>query len=306
MKLILDLRSHLIIILTVVGISGCYQKYDLNTAVKLDPGVRSGVLDNGMKYYLCGNKFPEKRGEFYIVTNVGAIEEDDDQNGLAHFSEHMAFNGTQNFPKKGILNYLEKTGVKFGENVNAGTGVEETIYNISNVPLTREGIIDSCLLILHDWAHYISFEGDEIELERGVIREEWRMYGSASMRMSNKLAPIKYRGSKYAIRNVIGDTAVINNFKHETIRNFYNKWYRPDLQAIVIVGDFEVDAIERKVKNIFGNIPKVQNPTLKETYTIPDNNEPLIGVATDKEATTTNISVYFKHNNVKDSDKNLG
>lgn len=305
MSINLSLKIKLSILLSVLVIVGYCQKYDLSASAKFDPKIRTGVLENGMKYYICPNKLPEKRGEFYIATNVGAIQEDDDQNGLAHFSEHMAFNGTQNFPKKGILNYLEKIGVKFGENVNAGTGVEQTIYNMSNVPLTREGIIDSTLLVLHDWAHYISFEDKEVDLERGVIREEWRLYGSASMRMSNKLAPVIYKDSKYAKRNIIGDTAVINHFKYETIRNFYNKWYRPDLQAIIVVGDFDADAMEAKVKKLFGAIPKVENPTVKETYLIPDNKEPLVGIATDKEATGTDIRVYFKHNNIKDSDKNL-
>lgn len=300
------LKIKLLVLFLGIAMLGLCQKYDLSSPVKLDPKVRTGILDNGMRYYICVNKFPEKRGEFYIATNVGAIQEDDDQNGLAHFSEHMAFNGTQNFPKKGILNYLEKIGVKFGENVNAGTGVEQTIYNMSNVPLTREGIIDSTLLVLHDWAHYISFDDNEIELERGVIREEWRVYGSASMRMSYKLAPVVYKGSKYAIRNVIGDTAVINHFKYETIRNFYNKWYRPDLQAIVVVGDFDADIMEAKIRKLFAPIPKVENPAPKETYLIPDNKEPLIGIATDKEATSTDVRIYFKHNTVADSEKNLG
>lgn len=306
MSINLLLKVKLAILFSAIAFVGYCQKFDLSAPVKLDPKIRTGVLENGMKYYICPNKLPEKRGEFYIATNVGAIQEDDDQNGLAHFSEHMAFNGTQNFPKKGILNYLEKIGVKFGENVNAGTGTEQTIYNMSNVPLTREGIIDSTLLVLHDWAHFISFEDSEIDLERGVIREEWRLYGSASMRMSNKLAPVIYKDSKYAKRNIIGDTAVINHFKYETIRNFYNKWYRPDLQAIIVVGDFDADAMEAKVKKLFGTIPKVENPAVKETYLIPDNKDPLIGIATDKEASGTDVRIYFKHNNIKDSDKNLG
>lgn len=306
MSINLLLKVKLAILFLAVAFVGYCQKFDLSAPVKLDPKIRTGVLENGMKYYICPNKLPEKRGEFYIATNVGAIQEDDDQNGLAHFSEHMAFNGTQNFPKKGILNYLEKIGVKFGENVNAGTGTEQTIYNMSNVPLTRDGIIDSTLLVLHDWAHFITFEDSEVDLERGVIREEWRLYGSASMRMSNKLAPVIYKDSKYAKRNIIGDTAVINHFKYETIRNFYNKWYRPDLQAIIVVGDFDADAMEAKVRKLFGAIPKVENPAVKETYLIPDNKDPLIGIATDKEASGTDVRIYFKHNNIKDSDKNLG
>lgn len=281
------------------------QTYDLNVIPPLDPKIRAGVLENGMHYFIQSNQLPEQRAEFYIVNNVGAIEENDDQNGLAHFTEHMAFNGTKNFPKKGILDYLATIGVKFGTNVNAGTGVGQTIYNLSNVPLLREGIIDTSLLILHDWAHYVSFLPEEIDLERGVIREEWRMYGSANERMNNELAPVIYRGSKYAKRNVIGDTAVINHFSYQTLISFYNTWYRPDLQAIIVVGDFDETVMEAKIQKLFSSIPKVQNPAPKEIYPLPDNIEPLIGTATDKEATSTIVDVNFKHDAVKDSDKNL-
>jgi len=292
-------------ILLTLTFSTAGQNYDLNGIPALDPKVKSGVLDNGMHYYIRSNKLPERRGEFFLVNNVGAIEENDDQNGLAHFTEHMAFNGTKNFPGKGILDYLATIGVKFGTNVNAGTGIAQTIYNLSNVPLSREGIIDTALLILHDWAHYVSFVPREIDLERGVIREEWRMYGSADERMNNELAPVIYKGSKYARRNVIGDTSVINHFAYKTLIDFYNKWYRPDLQAIVVVGDFDENKIEATIKKLFNSIPRVQNPLPKEIYPLPDNTEPLIGTATDKEATSTSVNVSFKHNAVKDSYKNL-
>ena len=282
------------------------QNYNLQDMPLLDPGIRTGVLDNGMHYFIRSNNLPEKRGEFYIANNIGAIQENNDQNGLAHFTEHMSFNGTDHFPKKGILDYLATIGVKFGTNVNASTGVEQTVFNMSNVPLTRDGILDSCLLILREWAHYVSFEDTEIDLERGVIMEEWRMYGSAAERMRNQLAPVIYSGSKYAIRNVIGDTAVIEHFKYQTIRDFYHKWYRPDLQAIIVVGDFDAAAVEAKIKQFFSSVPKVQNPAPKEVYPLPDNKEPLIGTATDKEATSTIVTVSFKHDAIKDSGKDLG
>lgn len=282
------------------------QNYNLKDMPPLDPAVRSGILDNGMRYYIRVNKLPEKRGEFYIANNIGAIQENDDQNGLAHFTEHMSFNGTQHFPKKGILDYLATIGVKFGTNVNASTGLEQTVFNLSNVPLSREGITDSCLMILRDWAHYVSFEDAEIDLERGVILEEWRMYGTASERMSNKLAPIIYQGSKYAKRNVIGDTAVLKHFKYQTIKDFYNTWYRPDLQAIIVVGDFDVNAVEAKIRAMFSSIPKQQNPKAKELYPLPDNKAALIGTATDKEATTTMVTIGYKHDAIPDADKNLG
>lgn len=281
------------------------QDYDLKSMPPLDPAVRSGILPNGMRYYIRQNKLPEKRAEFYIAHSVGAIQEEDDQNGLAHFTEHMAFNGTANFPGKTMLDYLATIGVKFGQNVNAGTSVEQTIYNLSNVPLLRQGIIDTALLVLHDWSNYISFEEKEIDLERGVILEEWRMYGSADERMSNKLAPVIYKGSKYAKRDVIGDTAVIRNFKYQTIRDFYHKWYRTDLQAVIIVGDFDVATMEKQVISVFSAIPAVKNPAPKVMYPLPDNTEPLIGIAKDKEATETAVQIYYKHDAIPDDQKNL-
>ena len=287
-----------------IASSSLAQSYNPKAEVPLDEKIKHGTLANGMKYYIRANKLPEQRAEFYIVHNVGAILENDDQNGLAHFTEHMAFNGTQNFPKKGLLNYLETIGCKFGQNVNAFTAMDVTSYNISSVPVTREGIIDSALLILHDWSNYISFDADEIESERGVIREEWRTRGGAQARLSDKLRPIMYKGSKYGERNVIGDTAVINNFKHETIKAFYHQWYRPDLQAVIIVGDINVDEMEAKVKKVFGDIPAVNNPTPKPTYELPDNNDPLIAVATDKEATNSVVRLLFKHNTIEKAEKN--
>lgn len=282
------------------------QSYNLKQMPPLDPKVRTGVLPNGMHYYIRANTIPEKRGEFYIANNIGAILEDDDQNGLAHFTEHMSFNGTDHFPGKGILDYLATIGVKFGTNVNASTNLEQTVFNLSNVPLKRESVIDSALMILRDWSHYVTFDNHEIDLERGVILEEWRMYGSADERMNNKLAPIIYKGSKYAKRNVIGDTAVLKHFKYQTIKNFYSKWYRPDLQALIIIGDFDVNAVEGKIKQLFSIIPKAVNPAAKEEYPVPDNKEPLIGTATDKEATSTSVDVSCKHDITRPEDKNLG
>lgn len=282
------------------------QKYNLNSFPPYDPNVKTGILPNGMKYFIRANNLPENRAEFYLANNIGAIQEEDDQDGLAHFTEHMAFNGTKNFPKKSLINYLETIGVKFGRNLNAGTGVEQTVFMVTSVPLIRETIMDSVLLVLHDWSHYLSFDSAEIESERGVIREEWRVYGSADERMSLKLAPVIYKDSKYAERNVIGDTTVINNFKHQTLKDFYYKWYRPDLQALVIVGDFDANLLEAKVKKMFGEIPAASNATPKKSYPMPDNIEPLIGTATDPEATETVVSLIYKNEPVKDSAKNIG
>ncbi|KAF5082519.1 Peptidase M16 inactive domain protein [anaerobic digester metagenome] len=274
--------------------------------VPVDPKVVIGKLDNGMTYYIRANAEPKSRADFYIVHNVGAILEEDDQNGLAHFTEHMAFNGTKNYPGKGVLNFLEKIGVKFGHNVNAFTGTDVTAYNLTNVPLTRETIIDSALLILNDWSSYIAFEDAEVDAERGVIREEWRTRRTADFRIRSEKSQYLYKGSKYAKRDVIGDLDIINTFKYETIKRFYNDWYRPDLQAIIIVGDFDPAMMEAKVKERFNQIPARENRQPRPDFGIPDNEEMIVGVVTDPEATRTMVEVYYKQPAVAFDQKNMG
>ncbi|MDD3321500.1 MAG: insulinase family protein [Paludibacter sp.] len=261
----------------------------------IDPKVRYGKLDNGLTYYIRANKEPKERAEFYIAQNVGAILENDNQNGLAHFLEHMSFNGTEHFPDKGIINFLEKVGVKFGENINAYTSLDETVYNLSNVPTVSEGIIDSALLVLHDWSGSLSLLGSEIDAERGVIREEWRQGAGADRRMWKESNILKYPGSQYAKRDVIGDTAIINNFAYQTIRDYYKKWYGPDLQGILVVGDIDVDKVEAKIKELFGPIPKRKNYGERPVYPILDNKEPIVAIVTDPEARMTRIELEYKH-----------
>lgn len=268
--------------------------------VPIDPKVRYGKLDNGMTYYIRHNQQPKGRAEFYIAQNVGATLENDDQNGLAHFLEHMAFNGTKNFPGKGIINYFESIGVKFGANINAYTSLDETVYNLSDVPTARESVVDSALLVLHDWSSFILLEGDEIDAERGVIREEWRTGAGAERRMWKAANFQKYPGSQYAKRDVIGDTAVINNFTHQTLRDFYNKWYRPDLQAILIVGDVDVDKVEAKIKAMFADIPAKANAGERPIFPIAKNVEPIVAFVTDAEARFTRIELEYKHDKMPD------
>ena len=263
--------------------------------IPIDPKVRYGKLDNGLTYYIRANREPKQRADFYIAQNVGAILENDNQNGLAHFLEHMAFNGTKHYPGKGIINYLEGIGVKFGADINAHTSLDETVYNLSDVPTIREGIVDSALLVLHDWSGFISLEGSEIDAERGVIREEWRTGAGADRRMWKESNKQKYPGSQYAKRDVIGDTAIINNFAYKTIRNFYQKWYHPDLQAIMIVGDIDVDKVEAKIKTMFTDIPKNPNTGLRPVYPILDNSEPIVSIVKDAEARMTRIELEYKH-----------
>lgn len=282
------------------------QGIDFNTPVPTDKNYRVGILENGMHYYIRKNVTEKERADFYIAQNVGAILEEDPQNGLAHFLEHMAFNGTQNFPDKKIIEYFESIGVKFGRNINAFTSLDETVYNLGDVPTNRASIVDSALLVLHDWSGFITLKGEEIDAERGVIREEWRTGRGADRRMYKELLPTIYKGSQYGKRDVIGDIDVINNFDHQVIKDFYHKWYRPDLQAIVIVGDIDVDKIEAKIKTLFADIPKRVNPAPRPFYEVSDNVAPIVGFAVDAEARNTRVNISYMRPATPIAEKNVG
>ena len=274
----------------------------------VDKNVRIGQLDNGLTYYIRHNKLPENRAEFYIAQKVGSILEEPQQRGLAHFLEHMAFNGTKNFPGDdkglGVIPWCETVGIKFGTNLNAYTSIDETVYNISNAPIDRTGVLDSCLLILHDWSNYILLKDDEIDKERGVIREEWRSRNSGMLRVYTDLLPTIYQGDKYADCMPIGSIDVINNFPYKDIRDYYHKWYRPDLQGIVIVGDIDVDTVEAKLKAVFADVQKPVTPAERTYYPVTDNKEPIVAIGTDKEVDDPSIEIYFKQDATPDSEKN--
>ena len=274
----------------------------------VDKNVRIGQLDNGLTYYIRHNKLPENRAEFYIAQKVGSILEEPQQRGLAHFLEHMAFNGTKNFPGDdkglGVIPWCETVGIKFGTNLNAYTSIDETVYNISNAPIDRTGVLDSCLLILHDWSNYILLKDDEIDKERGVIREEWRSRNSGMLRVYTDLLPTIYQSDKYADCMPIGSIDVINNFPYKDIRDYYHKWYRPDLQGIVIVGDIDVDTVEAKLKAVFADVQKPVNPAERTYYPVTDNKEPIVAIGTDKEVDDPSIEIYFKQDATPDSEKN--
>ncbi len=261
----------------------------------IDAKVRIGKLPNGLTYYIRHNAEPKGQAEFFIAQKVGSMQEEENQRGLAHFLEHMAFNGTTNLPDKMLMHYLESIGVKFGANLNAYTSFDETVYNVSSVPVSREGIIDTCLLILHDWSSGIALKTEEINKERGVIHEEWRTGQGAQMRMWNTLLPEMYPNNRYGQRLPIGIMEVVDNFPPELIRAYYKEWYRPDLQAIVIVGDINVDQIEAKIKTLFADIPASVNPTERVYFPVADNEAPIVSIATDPEATSTRLQIYYKH-----------
>ena len=271
--------------------------------IPIDKNVRIGKLDNGLTYYIRKNGQPANRADFYIAQKVGSIQEEADQRGLAHFLEHMCFNGTTHFPGDALKQYLERIGVKFGENLNAYTSVDETVYNISNVPVTTPGAIDSCLLILHDWSNDLTLDSKEIDKERGVINEEWRTRMSAIQRFQEKMLPVMFEGTKYATCFPIGTMEVVMNFKPQTLRDYYEKWYRPDLQGIVVVGDIDVDAIEAQIKKMFSDIPAQPNAAKREYYPVNDNKEPIVLVYQDKEQSNVQALIFNKHEATPDEQK---
>ena len=289
-------KFFLSIVLFAAGIMGAQAQ--MEQKVPVDENVRIGHLDNGLTYYIRHNELPKQRAEFHIAQAVGAILEEDDQNGLAHFLEHMCFNGTEHFPGKGIINYFESIGVSFGYNINAYTSLDQTVYRLSEVPTYREGIIDSALLVMHDWSCAVSLLAEEIDNERGVIREEWRTGADANRRMWKESQRLMFPGSQYAKRDVIGDTAVINNFSYEALRSYYKKWYGPDLQAIIVVGDINVDEIEQKIKNLWGNVPARANRGERPFYSVEDNKEPIVAIVKDAEAQQGRIRIVYKHEQI--------
>ncbi|MCD8293279.1 MAG: insulinase family protein [Prevotellaceae bacterium] len=252
-------------------------------AIPIDPQVRIGHLDNGLTYYIRHNELPARRADFYIAQKVGSIQEEPRQRGLAHFLEHICFNGTTHFPGDAVKQYLERIGVKFGENLNAYTSIDETVYNINNVPVQVEGAVDSCLLILHDWSHDLLLDPEEIDKERGVINEEWRTRNDAMQRLYEAVLPTVYAGTKYEDCMPIGNMEVVMHFPCQDLRDYYEKWYRPDLQGIIVVGDVDVDEVEAKIQTMFADIPAQPNAAERVYFPVDDNEAPIAAIATDKE-----------------------
>lgn len=260
-----------------------------------DSLVRQGVLPNGLTYYIRHNETPKGQADFYIAQKVGSINEEDSQRGLAHFLEHMCFNGTENFKGNEVVSWLETKGVKFGYNLNAYTGFDETVYNISNVPVNNTAVEDSCLLILHDWADGLLLLPEEIDKERGVIHEEWRMRNVGTQRIMEKQLPVMYKDSKYGYRMPIGLMEVVDNFEPKVLRDYYETWYRPDLQGIIVVGDIDVDRIENKIKELFSPIKMPENPKAREYAEVPDTEGTIYAIDADPEQSNARATIYFKN-----------
>ncbi len=275
-----------------------------------DAAYRTGKLGNGLTYYIRHHAKEPGLADFYIAQRVGSILEESRQRGLAHFLEHMAFNGTKHFTGKGrslgIVPWCETIGVKFGANLNAYTSVDQTVYNISSVPVKRQGVIDSCMLILHDWSNSLLLEGKEIDKERGVIQEEWRSRSSARavQRMMERVLPTVYRGTKYEDCLPIGSMDIVRSFPHDALRDYYYKWYRPDLQAIIVVGDIDVDAVERHIKRLFGSIPKPKHAAKRIYYPVGDNEKMIVAVDKDSEQPIMLAHLYMKREVTPDLEKN--
>ncbi len=289
------MKRHVILAMSFLaaGASGALAT-DLAAPIPVDPAVTVGELPNGLRYYIRENAKPEQRAALWLVIGAGAVDEDDDQLGLAHMTEHMAFNGTANFPRTELVSYLESIGMQFGPEVNAYTSQDETVYMLQ-VPTDQPELLAKGLQILEEWAHRISFEDAEIDKERGVIVEEWRLGRGADERMYDAQLPIIFHGSRYAARNTIGDPEIIKSFPYDTIRRFYRDWYRPDLMAVVAVGDFDKAAVEAAIRERFAGIPRPAAPRPRLQPPVPDHDATLFAVTTDPEASSTFVSVLIKH-----------
>ncbi|MDE6369835.1 MAG: insulinase family protein, partial [Muribaculaceae bacterium] len=262
--------------------------------VPTDTAVTVGKLDNGLTYYIRHNNTPKGQVDFYIAQKVGSILEEENQRGLAHFLEHMCFNGSENFPGNRLIDWLESVGVKFGYNLNAYTDVDETVYRINNVPATRPAVVDSCLLILHDWASALTLDPDEIDSERKVIHEEWRQAMVGEMRLIEKLLPIIYPDNRYGERLPIGTMEVVDNFPYQALVDYYHTWYRPDQQGIVVVGDINPAEIEKKIKEIFGSIKMPENAKERVYYPVDDTPGTIFAIGADPEVRNISFELMFK------------
>ena len=299
----MKLRKLFVAALMLIGTTAMVAQPMQMPPIPVDPAVRIGKLDNGLTYYIRHNEYPEHVANFYIAQRVGSINEDESQRGLAHFLEHMAFNGSEHFKGNGIIEFTRSLGVEFGSDLNAYTSIDQTVYRVCNVPTKRATALDSCLLILKDWSNGLSLEPAEIDKERDVVHNEWRLGEGPSQRMLQRALPKVYPGSKYGERLPIGLMSVIDSFKPQTLRAYYQKWYRPDNQAIIVVGDVDVDHMEAKIKELFAGIKVDPNAPKVVPETVPDNKEAIYVYESDKEMQMANVFVMMKHEATKPEEK---
>ncbi|MCF8218394.1 MAG: insulinase family protein [Bacteroidales bacterium] len=281
-------------ILAFCSFAFAQEKIELSDEIPFDQSYRVNQLDNGLTYYIKHNEKPENRTELWLVVHAGAMQEEPDQNGMAHFCEHMAFNGTENFPDKDVINFLQSIGMEFGPDINAWTNYNETVYTLTKIPVEDEAYIDTSLYILKDWASNVSYLDEEIDKERGVIHEEWRSRNSSFSRIRDSINKKVYKNSKYAEHNVIGDINIIDSIPPQRLRDFYNTWYRPDLQAIIAIGDIDPEMAEKKIKHVFGDLESKKDIKPRVEQDIPDHKETRYAIHTDKEASRISLRMYFK------------
>lgn len=284
------LRYLLMLLLIIINVNTQL----FSNTIPPDPDVKIGKLPNGVKYYIKHNVKPEKRVEMRLAVNAGSVLENNSQVGLAHFTEHMAFNGTKNFAKNDLISYLQSVGVKFGADLNAYTSFDETVYMLT-LPTDKPDILHKGFQVLEDWGHNISFDSIEIEKERGVVIEEWRIGRGADQRMRDKFLPVVFYQSKYAERLPIGTKENLETFNHDSLKQFYYNWYRPDQMAVVVVGDIDVNWAEEQIKEHFSQIPVKPNAPIRQVFTMPDHEQTLVSVCSDKEATSTSVAMFYKY-----------
>ena len=282
----------------------CSTAWAQSAELPVDSAVRIGRLDNGLTYYIRYNNNPEHVANFYIAQKVGSINENDDQRGLAHFLEHMAFNGSEHFQGNGIIEYTRSLGVEFGRDLNAYTSLDQTVYNINNVPTRRQSAVDSCLLVLKDWSNGLSLMPEEIDKERGVVHGEWRLGSGPGQRMQDAAFPQVLAGSKYGNRLPIGLMSIIDSFQPATLRAYYEKWYRPDNQGIIVVGDIDVDKVEAKIKQLWAGVTVDPNAPKIPRELVPDNNTAIVVMEKDKEQAQNQLQIMMKHEGMPDEMKN--
>ena len=299
----MKVRMFLAAVLTMFSATAAVAQEMQMPPIPVDPAVRIGKLDNGLTYYIRHNDYPEHVANFYIAQRVGSINEEESQRGLAHFLEHMAFNGSEHFKGNGIIEFCRSLGVEFGSDLNAYTSIDQTVYRVCNVPTKRATALDSCLLILKDWSNGLALEPEEIDKERDVVHNEWRLGEGPSQRMLQRALPKTYPGSKYGERLPIGLMSVIDSFKPQTLRAYYQKWYRPDNQAIIVVGDVDVNHMEDKIKELFAGIKVDPNAPKVVPEAVPDNKEAIYVYEKDKEMQMANVWVMMKHEATKPEEK---
>jgi len=287
------MKKLVLSLFVVLGISCAFAQINPNEELPIDPSVRKGTLENGMTYYIKHNEKPENKVELRLAINAGSILEDEDQLGLAHFMEHMNFNGTKNFPDNQLVDFLQSIGIKFGQHLNAYTSFDETVYMLP-VPLDKPDNLDSALLVMEDWAFNALLTDEQINNERGVVLEEMRTGLGPDKRMLDGYLPKLMNGSKYADRLPIGTKESIENFEPDALRRFHKDWYRPDLMALIVVGDVNVDEIEQKIITDFGKYKAAENPRERETYDMPNNEAPIVAIESDPDATFSQVRMYIK------------